>query len=262
MHITIGLIHNHDPKRNDLVVPHLQALLDKLREHVEASFIAVGWEAQVNEMIPSAFQKKWQLMSRTEEQWESYRGFPPQSRNLRCEPDGKQLRTASIEVLVADKHVRVWDAFIESASDYLVCFEDDVTFESDSISNFCNIVLKNLVSEENDSLLYVDLAGGLDIRTLGLGQVFDRQSMNRIFFKKIVTNTSCGYLMNRALVLAIRSVLSYNPEYRFLPSDWLLNRLFIDLSPALTTRCYHYYPSIFIHGSQRNLTKSTIKIEE
>jgi len=165
-------------------------------------------------------------------------------------------RHFSVEVLQCAQHIRCYEQFCESGADVLLMFEDDAIFGDASFDAIIDVM--QYVDPLGQNLLHVDLAGGISVKTF-LGQ------HDGNFFKasRPVTNTTCSFIMSRKVVATIVDDILMKPWIRFyLPIDWLLNKLFIDLyERGNIISSYHYNESPLIHGS-RDKYKTTWRVEQ
>lgn len=164
----------------------------------------------------------------------------------------KLARNSLIETYVTDKHLRLWFSAIED-SDFIVIFEDDVVFKKESVKEMAKIV--DFAKNSKDNVFYFDLAGGLPISVLGVGKLKDLEFKNdqlfgigAVQYKKIVTNTACGYMLSRELLEYFLLILIENPYYRDTGIDWLINRLAMHVENK-EIKSMHFNPPIFNHGS-------------
>lgn len=153
---------------------------------------------------------------------------------------------------MSDKHVRAWSAFLDTKADFIICFEDDAVFKENSISNIVELI-GQLKGIDNHKPLYIDLAGGCDLKDIQINKLQEKQDKCFRYYKKPVTNTACVYLMNRSLVCEFHNIITRNPWIRLIGVDWMMNCLFINMSKNIKTSCYvicqHADPTIFKHGT-------------
>jgi GR25 family glycosyltransferase involved in LPS biosynthesis len=141
----------------------------------------------------------------------------------------------------------------------LVCFEDDAIFQHSSEPRLAE-VLKRAKAQGDGTNLYADLAGGCHLPSLGVVQLFERQENDFIYFRKPVTNTTCTYLLNRAMARDFKEIIVYQPTLRYLPADWLMNKLLIEVDKlGRKSVCFHLEPTVFEHGSVKGIWPSTIR---
>jgi GR25 family glycosyltransferase involved in LPS biosynthesis len=160
--------------------------------------------------------------------------------------------------MLSDKHIRAWDRFLDSKTDLCIIFEDDAIIPEKNYKKFLTVI--NKIFQYNDSSsLYADLAGGFPLEALGINKLFKKIDDGVIHFSKPVTNTTCSYIVNKKMVEKFKEIILLTPILRFIPADWMLNKLFIELDRlGSEVSCFHTYPSVFLHGSFAKIWKSTI----
>lgn len=158
-------------------------------------------------------------------------------------------RSSAIEVEVTDKHVRAWSMFLDTDFDFLIMFEDDAVFNIDSKQRLSDL-LDGLMLMDLSGGVYVDLAGGCPLDSLGVDQLLLKQDSSFRYYEKPVTNTACAYLINKPLAVQFHKVLTNKPWFRLIGVDWMMNALFINLvRNGVDCVCMHAEPAIFKHGS-------------
>jgi hypothetical protein len=259
--LLICLIHNNNQDRNFLVRKNIDSLVEALSNFFLTHTTEVSYQKKIapHNMSMALFRRyKYQLL---EHRWRAYRD---QGKSLLLflynfikafykdflyrNPD-RCKNSSAIEVIVTDKHIRAWDQFLESDSDYFLVLEDDVIFVDDSIDRFCRL-LKKIQQYEEINALYVDLAGGVSSDELGIEKLTLTREEGLIFYQKPVTNTACAYLVNRTTVSQFREILMDFPSHRLIGVDWMMNQLFIDMvKSSQKVICIHSDVPIFRHGS-------------
>ena len=139
---------------------------------------------------------------------------------------------------------------MEKDLDFLICFEDDVIFRSDSIEKL-HTKIKLISKDSSQKMVYVDIGGGYSIQELNISHLqVNGYDDKFIYFVQPVSNTACAYIINRAIVEKFVYFLSLCPTDALLPIDWLINKYFILLrSESVEILCAHTIPSLVIHGS-------------
>ena len=151
-----------------------------------------------------------------------------------------------VERFVTFKHIKAWEKFIKSNSSYLIVLEDDVLPGLDlerKINNFFLFLCGSCRGK-----LYVDIAGGMPIEKLKIHQLVNDNIEGYLNFRRPVTNTAAGYVLDRNLALHFLEVLKAHSHFRKLPIDWLINSIFM-MSKDEEIHCIHYNPPLLIHGS-------------
>ena len=159
-----------------------------------------------------------------------------------------KLQSAT-EISVTDKHIRLWDQFLDSSADFLVCFEDDALFKPES-ADLLRLLIRELAASYSQTPCYIDLASGMPVPMLCVDNLLSDQDSRYRYYRKPVTNCACVYLMNRPLVERLHGILIKKPWLRLFTPDWLLQVLFVRLrGEAMQTHCRHACPPFFDHGS-------------
>jgi hypothetical protein len=262
--VCLALIHNNNEERNSRIRPALAELASALGFACNVQLIEVAYQAQLRpHSTRLAFIRDvmYQVLAY---QWKKYRRLPVSVyretmdafRFLRKKYLGgdrniidRWRRSSAIETIVSDKHIRAWDAFLESDCDIVICFEDDAVFNADSIDKL-KMVLQEVSALSAATNLYVDLAGGCALSDLFIAQLVQKRSGIFTYYNKAVTNTACAYLLSRSLVAAFREVLTIKPALRLIGIDWMMNRLLIELeAQGASCVCFHTEPTALTHGS-------------
>lgn len=255
--LQVALIHNHTPDRNDRLVPALEQLSGAL----DASLTLVGWQPPLqSHSFGMRLWRDWRYY-RLQCSWSRYRRFGLRqtigitrafiSKTLAGHFSqahrARMCRISQIETLVTAKHIAAWQAFLETDATYLLCCEDDLVVQSDSVDR-----LRTLLASDDlgAGLRYIDLAGGLPIAMLGVDRLLARRDGARVFYARAVTNTACCYLLSRPLAERFMAKLIRNPELRLVGIDWMMNAILMTLNDnQVGCDALHFDPPIFGHGS-------------
>jgi hypothetical protein len=181
MHISVclALIHNNNITRNAYIRPQIEKLLKGLESHISGNKIEVSFQPEiVLHSVPMAFMRDI-IYRKLGCEWHRYRQLKPRrlrdiigflkssyfkyivGRNEIC----KQLRKSSaIEMMLTDKHISAWRAFLDTDADFLICFEDDAIFKDDSVHKI-NGLLNTLAEDYPEMPCYIDLGGALNLVT-------------------------------------------------------------------------------------------------
>jgi len=259
MDLMISLVHNSNEARNAVIRPSLTKLNSYLQtQGLKTVCISeIGFQCPIIPISEELAATRREMQHILELDWRCYLESPIQMNFVPRISTEMELTQGAIELSLTDKHIRAWDNFLDSDSKLLICLEDDAIFVDDS--NFG--ILEAIVKVRNcDAPSYVDLAGGFDINAIGLGRLFDHQDGRHLYFRKPVTNTTCGYMLNREIVMLFRKIVLNNPLFRLYPADWLINKLLIELENSkVLTKCFHTFPTVLQHGSMKGNLASTIR---
>ena len=262
--VCLALIHNNNQFRNDYIRPKIEDLTRNMDSHVLVKRIEVSYQSEI---VPHSFFTAFMrdvIYQNLGCKWRRYRLL--KSRKFRSavnffrasfvkyilNRNGAAIRWkrySAIEVAVTDKHIRAWSHFLDSDSDYLIVFEDDVVFKDDSAFRL-NELLNTLSKNYPNKACYADLGGGCKLADLMIDRLETSQDESYRYYKKPVTNTACAYLMSRELVAVFIATLTRKPWLRLVGVDWLMNSLFILCGErVLDSICMHADPTIFKHGT-------------
>jgi hypothetical protein len=160
---------------------------------------------------------------------------------------GVRYRGPIVERLLTDKHIRAWTMFIDSSADVLLALEDDAVFLPDSLHRLAALLAR--VKTNIADPVYVDLAGGFPLRKIVGVSTGSEDSAGLTAFDVPFTNTTCGYLVTRPLVISMLEQLTWRPELRDVGIDWLMNELMMRAHLVMPIICLHSDPPLFNHGS-------------
>ena len=256
--VLISVIHNNNSKR----LQSINWLVNALSKKTEAILVVnrddICWQPDVLPLSRRKDLMRNLMYSTLSWQWVDYIGNQRKTiislglrliyQVLRFRMDRKLLAKGATELIVTSKHIRAWENFLESGNDFLVVFEDDAILREDSCDRFIASVLP-IFNDKSFAPLYVDIAGGIKI---------DRQRMNipygeagdKFIYDRPLTNTACGYIIDRELCGIFISEITSRPYLRYIGVDWMINKVFIDLvKRKVNIKCVHFEPSIFEHGS-------------
>ena len=265
--VLIALIHNNNLERNSIIRPNLKKLNNILSNKFIVSKVEISYQPNLIPLNILASLRLDLIYLRLENKWLKYRLIKittikkyfrllidllallkKYSLNLN-DIRTKWQKNRAIEMYLTDKHIRAWDVFLESDCESLLIFEDDAIFKLDSFGK----ILHSLSESNNipkDTLLIADLAGGLPLEDLGIAHLVKEKKDGITIYSKPVTNTACGYLLNRSIVEEFRKLILLYPNYRLLGIDWMINQLLIDIDfRKKKTFCFHFEPTALNHGS-------------
>lgn len=265
--VLIALIHNNNQERNSIIRQNLKKLNNILSDKFIVSKVEISYQPNVMPLNTLASLRLELIYLRLENNWSKYRlikittikkylrllmslidllkKYSLNLNNYRI----KWQKSNAIEMCVTDKHIRAWDVFLESDYESLLMFEDDAIFKLDSYDKLLHSlsVSKKIAK---DTLLFADLAGGLPLEDLGISHLVKERKDGITIYSKPVTNTACGYLLNRSIVEEFRRLILIYPNYRLLGIDWMINQLLIDIDlRKKKTFCFHFEPTALNHGS-------------
>lgn len=260
----ISLIHNKNEERNCRIRPNIERLSKRLLDAFEVNCREFAYQPDLKlhpKMIAFLRECLYEVLDR---RWRRYIDGRPKSvlkiaRSLRkaaflylrsnCGEVDRRRRSSAIDAFVTSKHLRAWDACIESEADYLIVLEDDAVFRDDSIEAIMS-VLGVVSGIETEGPIYVDLAGGFSVAALRIGHLVQDRCDSLTRYRKMVTNTGCAYLLNREMIERSMCFLLARPHYRLIALDWFMNRMFMEFEKTgVQGICFHADPPALQHGS-------------
>lgn len=272
--IMLCLVHNNNKDRLDAIRPNIELLSSALLKDYHVERVECGYQPMIISHNLWLCIKRDLIYLNLEREWSKYRliamptgikhvyrlirlllkwiGF---KKSIRL----RKQRSSAIETIVTDKHIRSWDAFLESKCDFLIVVEDDAFFKSDSIDKLMTGVQLAATSVQKDVYLHMDFAGGCSISELKISHLLVGKKKGYIEYKKIVTNTACAYLLNRVIVEQFKSSLTRHPSYRLIGVDWMMNKLLIESDGILPAKCFHSDPPALDHGSVTGVFQAWVR---
>ncbi len=265
--ILISLIHNNDKDRLSYIRPLIKELELELQKKYEVESCEFSYQPKPTPVSTQTALLKDFMYWKLDRDWNTYKkvrntfivrsflSFLKKillkyllSKNSSLE---KWKIRCAIEMYITSKHVRAFKYLLENNYDYLICFEDDTIFETDSIKKTFELINDLELKHSKEDLLYVDLAGGCDLSELKYEALKIKTENGLIHYSKPVTNTVCCYLINRAQITNLDFLLMRNPILQYLNTDWFINKIFTlqDNSKLMHVRTIHTFPPIFKHGS-------------
>jgi len=263
--LLIALIHNNSESRCPYIRGRIGELCGALRGNFAIQTLEVFFQPepvpQTSWMSFARDLMKWRL----ERRWKQYRELPTRSwatdikkliRHCACmylsgsgaQDLARAKQHSTLELAVADKHIRAWTQFMESGAEWMIVFEDDAVFREDSIRRLLDLLQDS--SLRSSQHIYIDLSGGCPCDGIQVDRLETHRDASFRHFRKPVTNTTCTYLISRPLVGLLLEQVVRRPWLRLHQSDWLLNALFVRLEKqGLDCLCMHASPTIFSHGS-------------
>lgn len=264
--ILIGLIHNNNPKRNELIFPSINKLTNYLSKSFFVSNAKIVSQSKLIFFSSLfSFLREMYFLFFHENKWNKYRLLKSKSiihklkftryaitRYIKNQFSyrEKKKRITAIEINLTDKHIRLLDKFIESGEDYLIVLEDDAILNVNSFSKIMNVI--NLsIDDVDNTFVCIDLAGGPPFSDLQLDKIIKNKLDDIIYLEKPIINTLCACIFNRNLVLRIKEKLLLKPLYRYMQADHMINNILFEIYYAKNPNSIfiHYDPPAIEHGS-------------
>ena len=166
-------------------------------------------------------------------------------------------RAAQIQSFVTMKHITAVRDFADSVAGTFVCLESDVVTLDDSEARFVNFLQDFCSGPTTESLIdvaqYWNLAGGRDLRQLGVEHFRRRTASGFSEFDPSVSNTAAQYACNQPFARQFLEFIDAEPEVTEFAIDWVMNTFFMS---SAAVRCFHAEPPMFGHGSMLGVTTS------
>lgn len=264
--VCLALIHNNVAERYNYIRPALEQLCVNLSPNYTTTIIEPSFRPEIVPHSTLMTFRRDIMYWRLNREWSRYRLLKVQpllldvlsflknyfdkyvSRKGRSVLAGKK-RYSYRETVITENHIEAWSAFLALGADFLICFEDDTIFKEDSSQRVIEL-LDNFTRRSPDGLIYVDLAGGCEDDALKINNLETGKDASFRYYSKLVTNTSCSYLINRPLATFFIEMIAKTPQLRLIVSDWLMNKLFILAdNDGVKCACMHASPTIFKQGS-------------
>lgn len=152
---------------------------------------------------------------------------------------------------VTNNHLFAWMLMHTKKKEQLVILEDDALFQTDSIDRLLNTIESVQVEKKP---IFIDLAGGYSYSDLGVDHLIDFIDGDKVYFTKPVSNTACGYLINKEFIDISLKLIVSKPYLRLISIDWLINYVFMEFEKQqIESLSFHFSPTIFRHGSMTEL---------
>lgn len=263
--IGIGFIHNNDEKRNELSLPKILELVDFLKKYYEVEFLPVSFQPDVQSHRSIVWHLKrefvmWKYQMLLHKYLEiklpvlkSFNFALIRMTNILKGGLTKLTRVANVEIIMTDKHIRLWTALAEN-NEYIIVFEDDAIIDGNSILKMQELIefVKEQNRQNHNSLMYVDLANGIEHSKLKIDKLISKKGSDKIFFDQILSNTTCSYMISSRTVKVFTDILLENPNIRLLPPDRMIDHLGrLSLTKGYSSICIHSDPPIILHGSMK-----------
>ena len=263
--IFIALIHNNNMERNAYIRPQLDKMANTLSSVIISERMDISFQPEIKPHGIGMALLRDAMYKKIDREWYKYRLLKPpllvldMARFLKISfmkyiVNKNNIgfiwqKKSAVEVIVTEKHIRAWGGFLDSDADFIMCLEDDVVFNSDSVEKIKDLI-GLLLKKDVDTQIYVDIAGGCKLDELRIDNLQSSENDFFKFYKKPVTNTACAYLMNRQLAVTFHSIITRRPWLRLLGIDWMMNSLFVSMeNNKIKSFCMHSVPSIFKHGT-------------
>lgn len=264
--ILVALIHNNEKERVFYMREELKKLSDYLNKNYQHEYNEYSFQPEKKEIdFLIALQKTIDLWKLNRD-WNEYKG--KKNKNIVLDSINlihkitklififlkKKYFHLAIDLYVTNKHINALCDFIESHNDFLIVLEDDVVFKEGAFEKIFFIFEKH----KDESLpFYITLGGGVNQEELGYKDFIIKKEEGFEIYKKILGNTACAYVINKKQAQIFMSYVIKNPKTRYLPIDWLYNKIFIWQFKNLPNFfCAQAIPNIIHEGSATGERKS------
>ena len=149
------------------------------------------------------------------------------------------------EVSLILKHREAWTRIAQADSEYAIVAEDDIIFTEQSLRYL--VQLLDALPQDAD---YIDIGGGC-----GLKPRLGNKCVNGFFFEihPPRDRTTCATILSRSFA---RQLVALRPPICLHP-DWTLTWAFTQLQ----SKVYWVEPTVFGHGSEMNVYRSTLNAQ-
>lgn len=274
--IVVTLIHNNDQERLSAIRGNIQELVSTLNNRgYQTIYFESHYQPEITEkekFFVESFIKSiayWKIGRNWNKYKKSKNRFLPfdlavliarliKNYSFKNRRD-KIIRRHKVEIFLTNKHIESLNTAAKEKADIMIAFEDDAVFKEDSIKKIVSL-LENYGQDEKK--IYFDLAGGCNLQELGYENILERKEGNVHFYSKLVTNTTCAYIINRKTYLACIDFVIKKPHYRYIAIDWLCNAFFMHRETkdeGIVSLCAHSHPPILEHGSATGKVRSEIR---
>jgi GR25 family glycosyltransferase involved in LPS biosynthesis len=150
------------------------------------------------------------------------------------------------EISLFLKHIQALRWFASTEASWGLIAEDDIILKEDSLTR-----LGWLLEELSDSIDYVDLGGGANLRPDAAYRRLPHTRTRTFVIDPPSSRTTCAYLVNRRFASKVVAE-DHDPV---VPIDWYYNYLMW----AHDARALWAEPPLFVHGSEQGFYKSNIR---
>lgn len=254
--VHVGLVHNFGhrfleaQKAHELVVHSLKKL------HFVVTSSAHGPQpAVVRPGILQSLTRKVRDLALKDAYRSQVLNIEPKKRNVRVNArkvleslKGSERDKMWVDGQITKKHSEVWKDALRNGADFVLVSEDDA-IPAEEFALRLDALMKEVMASNP---AYVDLAGGFK-RELVAGNVgVSRLTKVGPMYTRVVTNTSCSYLMQSRFIEDAIRVLSSLPLSRLIAVDTFVNEVSRHTALDNAAACLHAEPRIFFHGSMNN----------
>jgi hypothetical protein len=156
-----------------------------------------------------------------------------------------ELRILQIERFVTAKHIEGLRRTATSGASLAVVLEADATVHEYSLLKLDELL--TIFSINKDHSVYFNIAGGLDVKKIGISPIAKVYCEGVDLYRNPVTNTSCAYAVNIKFINAFLNYIDVNLDVVELGIDWVFNSYFLNKRGCIT--CFHSRPPALLHGS-------------
>jgi|688.fasta_scaffold217791_2 hypothetical protein len=156
------------------------------------------------------------------------------------------IKYAWRQLNLTNKHIFIWQNFLESDAEYLFVLEDDVIINPKSTLNLSDIFL--IIEAFKENYLFVNLINHFDLKKLEIpnNKIVE---VTDVYLTKLVANTTGAYIINKNLGNAFFELILKNPRLRAIGADWLITILGSKISRDLNPIAINLNEGIFLNGS-------------
>ena len=156
------------------------------------------------------------------------------------------IKYAWKQLNLTNKHIFIWQKFLESDAEYLFVLEDDVVVNPKSTLNLSDIFL--VIDALKENYLFVNLINHFNLKKLEIPNN-KIEEISDVYLTKLVANTTGAYIINRNLGNALFELILKNPRLRVIGADWLITILGSKIPKNLNPIAINLNEGIFLNGS-------------
>ena len=179
----------------------------------------------------------------------------------------KKHKNSALRILNINKsHYHLLELGLNSGAKSLLILEDDADIVSLDIFEDCIYILHEFSEKIINRLFYIDISESFTLEQLGASHLVDESSSQVINLgsevyriqkmTRPITNTVCAVYYSEDLARLLLNRLNKEmPKVfnKFIPIDWLMNKILIDLNKqSIVIDCFTTNPGLF---TQRSLHK-------
>jgi hypothetical protein len=147
---------------------------------------------------------------------------------------------------LTNKHIFLWQSFLESDDDFLLVLEDDATINPKN--SLAILEVFSFLAKMPKRPVFVNLIHQFDLHSNYIKT--DLPLINEhSFYSKTLANTTGAYIVNREMAAQLFEVILVNPGFRVAGADWLIGLLSLQVPNPSKNICLNIVPGFFTNSS-------------